>query len=77
MLSLETRDVSRLPGRDVWNSWKTKLASSACQSKILSIQKYCAPTLELRFSHLGLLGSSGGWMGLGPTWQKPQDMPTR
>ena len=45
--------------------------------KIRSTQKYCAPTLELRFSHFGFSGSAGGLTGFGPTWQKPQDMPTR
>ena len=38
---------------------------------------YCAPTDELRLAHCGAAGSAGGWVGLGPTWQKPQDMPTR
>ena len=42
-----------------------------------SIHKYCAPTVELRFAQLGLSGSAGGLTGLGPTWQKPHDMPTR
>ena len=67
MLSLETREVSRLPGRDVWNSWKTKLEGSASHEKIRSIQKYCAPTLELRFAHAGRSALAGGRTGLGPT----------
>ena len=36
-----------------------------------------SPDHELMFSHLGLLGSAGGFSGFGPTWQKPHDMPTR
>ena len=42
-----------------------------------STQKYWAPTLEARFSHLGFSGSAGGRVGLGPTWQNAHDMPTR
>jgi hypothetical protein len=74
---VETREVSRAPGREVWKSWKGKLLSSASQVKMRSIQKYWAPTFEDRSAHSGFSGSAGGWTGLGPTWQKPQVMPTR
>ena len=65
------------PGRDVCSHWYMKLLLFASQTKMRSIQKYCAPTVELRFSHLGFSGSAGGLIGLGPTWQNPHDMPTR
>src|SRR6187402_1185807 len=79
MPSLDTSDVSRVPGRDVWNSWKKKLPllASPCQLKMRSTQKYWAPTLELRSAHVGRSGSAGGCTGFGPTWQNPHDIPTR
>ena len=77
MLSVETSEVSSAPGREVWKSWNMKLLGSDSQVKMRSTQKYCAPTLELRFSHFGFSGSAGGLTGLGPTWQNAQDMPTR
>jgi hypothetical protein len=44
-LSLEISEVSRVPGREVWNSWNAKLPGARCLSKkkIRSTQKYCAP----------------------------------
>jgi hypothetical protein len=51
--------------------------SSGGQKKMRSVQKYCAPGLLLRFAQVGFSGSAGGFVGLGPTWQKPQDIPTR
>ena len=78
MLSVETSDVSSVPGREVWKSWIEEARLwSAFQSKMRSTQKYCAPTFELRFSHFGFSGSAGGLIGFGPTWQNPHDMPTR
>src|ERR1700742_1520804 len=77
MLSEEINDVSRVPGREVWKSWTGKLLISGFHAKMRSIQKYCAPTLELRFSHFGLSASAGGFTGFGPTWQNPHDIPTR
>ena len=77
MLSLDTSEVSSEPGRAVCRNWKKKFEGSAFQAKMRSTQKYCAPTVELRFSHCGASGSAGGLIGFGPTWQKPQDMPTR
>src|SRR3954470_17199458 len=79
MLSLDTREVSSVPGSDVRSAWFRKLLPLVrpFQSKTRSHQKYCAPTFEARFSHFGLFGSAGGRVGLGPTWQKAQDMPTR
>ena len=78
-LSLETSEVSSVPGNEVWNSWNAKLPGARCLSKkkMRSTQKYCAPGFEVRFSHFGFSGSAGGRIGLGPTWQKPHDMPTR
>ncbi len=79
MLSVDTKEVSSEPGSEVWKSWKMKLACAlrAFQMKMRSTQKYCAPGFELRFAHVGCSGSAGGFAGLGPTWQKPHDMPTR
>src|SRR3954469_24477521 len=79
MLSLDTSEVSSVPGSEVRSAWFRKLLPLVrpFQSKTRSHQKYCAPTLEARFAHFGFSGSSGGFTGLGPTWQNPQDMPTR
>src|SRR5215472_1826658 len=79
MLSVDTKDVSREPGNEVWKSWKMKFDCelTGFQSKMRSTQKYCAPGLEFRFSHFGFSGSAGGFEGFGPMWQKPHDMPTR
>ncbi len=77
MLSVETSEVSSVPGREVRKSCTGKLLGSDSQAKMRSIQKYCAPTLELRFSHLGFSGSAGGFTGLGPTWQNAHDIATR
>ncbi len=75
--SEETSEVSSAPGFEVKKSWWMKLVWSTSNMKMRSIQKYCAPGFEFRFSYLGLLKSAGGRVGLGPMWQKPQDMPTR
>ena len=79
MLSVETSDVSSVPGRETCRAWKKKalLTASPRQLNTRSHQKYCAPTFELRFSHAGSSGFAGGLMGLGPTWQNAHDMPTR
>ena len=77
MLSVAINDVSSEPGRDAWKIWKVKLVESASHMKIRPARKYCAPTLALKFSHFGCSGSAGGRIGLGPTWQKAQLMPTR
>ena len=77
MLSLDTSEVSNEPGRAVCRNWKKKVDWSAFHAKMRSTQKYCAPTVELRFSHCGASGFAGGFSGFGPTWQKPQDTPTR
>ena len=77
MLSVETSDVSIAPGREVWIHWNTKLAVFGFQKNSRSAHRYCAPTVELRSAQVGFSGSAGGCVGLGPTWQKPHDMPTR
>jgi hypothetical protein len=77
MLSVEMSEVSSVPGREVRKSCCGKLVSSDCQSRMRSTQKYWVPTTELRFSHCGFSGSAGGRVGLGPTWQNAQLMPTR
>src|ERR1039458_10779179 len=69
MLSDEISDVSSVPGRDVWNSCRGKLLILGFHASTRSTQKYCAPTLELRFSHFGFSASAGGFTGFGPTWQ--------
>ena len=77
MLSVETSDVSSVPGREVRKSWTMKLDGFASQPKMRSSQKYWAPTLELRFAQRGFSGSAGGLSGFGPTWQNAQDIATR
>src|SRR5262249_39674747 len=67
MLSVDMSEVSSEPGREVWKTWNAKLVASPSQAKMRSSQKYCAPTLELRFSHFGCSGSAGGLTGFGPT----------
>ena len=65
----------------MWASWYMKFLRPSglfeLKMKSRSTHMYCAPTDELRFANFGLLGSAGGFTGLGPTWQKPHDMPTR
>ena len=79
MLSVETSDVSRVPGNEVCRDWNEKLCwfAGPRQSKTRSHQKNWAPTLELSSAQRGFSGSTGGFTGFGPTWQKAQDMPTR
>jgi hypothetical protein len=38
--------------------------------------KYILPMAEVRFSHFGSLGFSGGFDGLKLTWQSAHAMPT-
>ena len=77
MLSVDTNEVSSAPGFEVWKSCQAKLLSSWFQKKIRSIQKYWAPGLLFRLANCGFSWSAGGLSGSGPTWQKPQVMPTR
>ena len=77
MLSVETSEVSKEPGRAVCNTWNRKFDWSAFHARMRSTQKYCAPTVELMFSHWGASGAAGGFSGFGPTCQNPQDIPTR
>ena len=55
MLSVDTNEVSSEPGSEVCSSWKMKFDCelTGFQTKMRSTQKYCAPGLELRFSHFG------------------------
>jgi hypothetical protein len=53
------------------------LRGQVFQKKMRLAQKYCAPGFDARFSHFGFSGSAGGRIGLGPTWQKAHDIPTR
>ncbi len=81
MPSVEMSDVSMLPGRKVRASWYMKFFCPSGLPEFTmnrrSTHMYCAPTDELRLAHCGAAGSAGGCTGLGPMWQKPQDMPTR
>src|SRR5689334_10380035 len=56
MLSVDTREVSNVPGRPVCSSWVMMLCSSPDQLKARSSQRYCEPTVEFRFFQVGCSG---------------------
>src|SRR5690606_11340131 len=77
MLSEATKEVSRAPGVEEFRICQMKLVSSGWATKIRPIQKYWPPIVADMFAHWGSFGSAGGLSGCGPTWQKPQLMPSR
>ena len=47
------------------------------EASICDTRLYWLPTSPSMFSHLGLLGSAGGFSGSYEMWQAPHDMPMR
>ena len=56
MLSVETSDVSSVPAAKCGRAGRRSSVWSASQSKMRSIQKYCAPTFEAEVLPLRIIG---------------------
>ena len=59
MLSVETRDVSRAPGRDVWNIWNTKSLGSCVPDEDAVDPEVLRPDVRAQIRPLRILGIGG------------------
>ena len=72
--SVDTSEVSMVPGCWLLRNWKSALFSRVRFAKDLLARQNWLPIVLETFAHSGRSGSAGGFCGWKAMWQKPQDM---
>src|ERR1044071_6769384 len=75
--SVDTSEVSMVPGCWLLRNWKRALFSCVRLAKALLARQNWLPMVLDMFAYSGCSGSTGGFCAWYAMWQKPQDMATR